>query len=133
MINKLLWTRKEPRQKIRQFEFELPTGFKVFTIEELSVSKGHITSVDLGVKIKSIEPITLVFTPTIYSTDFCLINPVLIIPPKQEIDLNLLITNPSYDNKFFELEKEFHIANMVVVNTSYTNLIELNNKQFENK
>ena len=123
MLNKLIWSRRNQSIKGPQFEFEIPTGFKVFTVRKEIISDS-VGSIDLGVKVKCLQPLTLLFTPAFYSKDFVLVNPAIIIPPNKEVDLTLLAVNPNAGSRF-EIEANKVIANMVIINTDYANLFEV--------
>ena len=130
MINKLFWTKYYPH-KYEQFEFSLPNGFKVNTVFDINVKSSDISTVNLGVTVKSDLPITLFFTPVIHSIDFRIVNPIQIIAPGVPTQLELAIINPNYnEDEDWVIKANSHIANMIVFNTSYTNLMEVSNNSF---
>ena len=84
-------------------------------------------------RIYSEEPITLIFTKSILSNDFLIIDPIQIIVPKNASNLFLNVINPmsTEDYEQWLLPKGSLIATMIPVNTSFTNLLEVNKNTFE--
>lgn len=131
ILNKLYWTKNQVDKNYKQFGFDLPCGYYIYNIEEIIVKNNQATPVNLGVSIYSEEPITLLYTKTLLSNDFYIIDSFQIVPPKQPIDLFINVINPSSDcSESWLIEKQSLIARMIVVNTSYTNLFEINLKNF---
>lgn len=138
-MNKLIWTRKDSLSKQSQFDFVLPGGFKVYSFDSAVISSKTPTTLNCGVYVKSAEPVTLLFKSAIPTIDFRLVSELNVIPPNQVINLDLTVINPCYDigleeggyTREWTLKAGTHIANMVILNTSYTNLFETSKKEFE--
>lgn len=132
MLNKIIWTKTSQFKDYNQFEFELPCGYRVFNSEDIVITNTSPTKIDLGIKIYSEEPITLIYTKSILSNDFLIIDPIQIIIPKCSCNLFLNVINPFYEKDYdhWELKKGSLIATMIPVNTSFTNLLEVNNQVF---
>lgn len=131
ILNKLYWTKNQINKDYKQFSFDLPCGYYIYNIEEVVVKHNEPTLVNLGVSIYSEEPITLIYTKALLSNDFYIIDSVQIIPPKQSIDLFINVINPNNDLTSWTITNQSLIARMVIVNTSYTNLFEINSKNFK--
>ena len=133
MLNKIIWTKTSDFKDYNQFEFELPCGYSIYTSEDIEISNKNFTKVNLGVRIYSEEPITLIFTKSILSNDFLIIDPIQIIVPKNASNLFLNVINPmsTEDYEQWLLPKGSLIATMIPVNTSFTNLLEVNKTTFE--
>lgn len=133
MLNKIIWTKTSKFKDYNQFEFKLPCGYSIYNCEDFEVSNVNLTKVNLGVSIYSEEPITLVFTKSILSNDFFIIDPLQIIVPKHSSNLflNIINPNPIKDYENWNVPRGSLIATMVPFNTSFTNLFEVNNKLFE--
>jgi hypothetical protein len=133
MLNKIIWTKTSSFKDYNQFEFKLPCGYSIYTSEDINISNENYTKVNLGVRIYSEEPITLIFTKSILSNDFLIIDPIQIIVPNSASDLFLNVINPiqKKDYEKWVLPKGSLIATMIPVNTSFTNLLEVNNNTFK--
>lgn len=137
-MNRLFWTRKYPTINTEQFYFELPGGFKIVSFKDTTISSKEPSLIDCGVVLSSKEPITLLLRSVIPTIDFKLLTELIILPPHQPFELNLTAINPCYKipgdytgyDEEWTIKAGTHIANFVILNTSYTNLFELSNKEF---
>lgn len=132
-MNKIVWTKIIDTCAKNQLEFCMPTGYKVFTSEDIKIVSTNITKVDLGVSIYSEKPITLIYTKTILSHDFNIVDPVQMIGAYQKTPLYINVINPVYsaNEDLWVLPSNSYIANMIPIDSSYTNLFEVSNRVFK--
>jgi hypothetical protein len=134
MINKIIWTKNYPNIKYNQLEFNLPLGYKIFSIKDQSILNTQPSIIDLGISIYSENPLILLYSKAITSNDFSIIDCHQIIPAKCSTDLFLTVINPNYkdiEERSWHLCKEAYLANMIPVDMSYTNLFEVSNSVYK--
>lgn len=132
-MNKIIWT-KTIESVQEQLSFFLPNGYRIYTPEDILVSNTEPTTINLGVKIYSKFPITLMYTEIIISNDFVIIDKNQMIAANQPTDLFLTVINPNYNDGVcnnWTVKKDAYIANMIPIDTSYTNLFEVSNSVYE--
>jgi hypothetical protein len=134
MINKIIWTKSILDINYNQLDFALPSGYKIYTPTNTSISNKTYTCIKLGITIYTEEPITLVYTKAIHSFDFEIVNPLQLIPSKTSVELFLDLINPVYTEKeeLWDIKAGSLIATMIPLLTSYNNLFEVSNKVFKN-
>jgi len=126
MINKIIFT-KTISSHNSQLEFCLPTGYKVYSPFSLTLSPNLITTLDLGVLLYSESPITLLYTLLPLLPLCSIVDSCQVVAPKQStsLSLSLLSTQP------LTLDPLFPIANLVVLQTSFIDLFEVNSSVFK--
>lgn len=133
MINKIIWTKSNTEIEYSQFDFSLPSGYKVYATEDIYISTKQVRSINLQVSIYSEKPITLLYTKALVCYDFDIIDPHQMIGAHYETPLFINVINPHYtegDDEWL-LKKGSLIANMIPIDSSYTNLFEVSNKVFK--
>jgi hypothetical protein len=133
-MNKIIWTRTDDLCAKDQLEFCMPTGYKIFTTKAVNILSTNLTEIDLGLNIYSEKPITLLYTTTLLCDDFKIVNPTQMIAACTVTPLSLSVINPVYkdENNEWRLPANSYIANLIPIDSSYTNLFEVSNKVFNN-
>lgn len=132
-MNKIIWT-KTIKSVNEQLSFSLPTGYKIYTPNDVVILNTEPTIINLGVKIYSERPITLMYTKAITCADFLIIDSNQMIGAHQSTDLFITVINPDYkerSSKNWVIKKDSCIASMIPIDTSYTNLFEVSNSVYE--
>lgn len=134
MINKIIWTKTNKEKTYNGLSFSLPSGYKITTIYDYLIYKDKTTAIDLGVSIYSEQPIVLMFSKALTAFDFYIIDCHQIIPAHTSTDLSISVINPFYkeeDNEPYLIKEQSYIANMIVMQSTYTNLFEVSNSVYK--
>jgi len=130
-MNELIWTKAGRHCPKNQFEVG-KKGFKALTAGDLFISNTEIKKVSLGVCLRVMHPLLLMFTQADYFGKLIVCNQNRVIMPEileEEIYIDIL----GISNDEFLIPEKTHLVNMVVLNIDYCNLFEVSSKQFNYK
>lgn len=131
MIDKIIFKKDDSVVKLKQLEFEMPVGYKLYNPLLLDVDCYYPSTVKFGVTIYSERPATLIYTSAIHSTDFKIVNPIQMVAPNIPTELAICVINPIQNSHSWELYAGGLVATLVVLETYAVNLFEMSNKVFD--
>lgn len=127
-MNELIWTKETKDCPNKQFSIT-DEGFEIRIAYDLLASNEDRECVSLGVSLRVVRPVVLMFEQVDYFNEVKLLTNWIVVKP-EIVGRELFLEFIGNHKDIVTIPSGTQLVNMLVLDLNYSNLFEVSNKQF---